>query len=179
MRSNLSSGIPRRAVQMIRFPWILILGPLILLPLRAGVAASRAVAPAATKQDLAGVNADTMARSIADTGRIALYGIHFDTDKVEIKPESWPTIEQIARLMKRLPNLKLVIVGHTDNQGGLEYNMDLSTRRAKAVEAALIKGYGIQAGRLAAWGAGYLAPIASNQTKQGRAKNRRVELVEQ
>jgi OOP family OmpA-OmpF porin len=133
----------------------------------------------AMKQDMVTVNADAMARSIADTGRIALYGIHFDTDKAEIKPESKPTIDQIGQLMKRLPTLKLVIVGHTDNQGSLEYNMELSDRRAKAVEAVLIQEYGIQADRLSAWGAGYLAPIASNQTEEGRAKNRRVELVEQ
>jgi outer membrane protein OmpA-like peptidoglycan-associated protein len=131
------------------------------------------------KEEMVSVNADVMARSIADTGRVTLYGIHFDTDKADIKPDSRPTIDQIGQLMTRLPNLKLVIVGHTDNQGSLEYNMDLSTRRAKAVEAALIESYGIAPSRLSAWGAGYLAPVASNQTEEGRAKNRRVELVEQ
>ncbi len=131
------------------------------------------------KEEMVSVNADVMARSIADTGRVTLYGIHFDTDKADVKPDSRPTIDQIGQLMTRLPNLKLVIVGHTDNQGSLEYNMDLSTRRAKAVEAALIESYGIAPSRLSAWGAGYLAPVASNQTEEGRAKNRRVELVEQ
>ena len=75
--------------------------------------------------------------------------------------------------------LKIIIVGHTDNQGELAYNKDLSTRRAKSVEAALISDYGIAKDRLSAWGVGYLSPIASNRNEAGRTKNRRVELVEE
>jgi OOP family OmpA-OmpF porin len=125
------------------------------------------------------VDAKKMAKSIADTGRIALYGIHFDTAKADIKPDSEQALQQISALLKQQPDLKLVIVGHTDNQGALDYNMTLSKKRADAVRDALIKQYGIAASRLAAWGAGYLAPVASNHTEAGRAKNRRVELVEQ
>jgi len=125
------------------------------------------------------IDAGKMAKSISETGRIALYGIHFDSDKADIKSESNQTIQEIARLLKQDPKLKLVIVGHTDNQGGLDHNMKLSKRRAMAVRDALVKQHGIVAARLSAWGAGYLAPVASNRSEDGRAKNRRVELVEQ
>lgn len=125
------------------------------------------------------IDAAKMSKEIAETGRIALYGINFDTAKTDIKPESQPTIREIAELLQKQPDLKLVIVGHTDNQGSLEYNMDLSSRRAKAVRDALVKEHGIAAARLSAWGAGFLVPMASNKGEEGRAKNRRVELVEQ
>jgi OOP family OmpA-OmpF porin len=125
------------------------------------------------------VDAEEMASEISQYGRIALYGIYFDSAKSEIKPESQPTIFQIAQLLKQQADLRLVIVGHTDNQGSLDYNMDLSKRRATAVRDALVKGHGINAARLSAWGAGYLAPVASNRSEEGRAQNRRVELVEQ
>ncbi len=124
------------------------------------------------------VDAGEMAKAIDATGRIALYGIYFDTDKTDIKPGSKQTLDQIAKLLKDQGELKLVVVGHTDNQGQLDYNMDLSKRRAEAVRRALVADYGIEAGRLAAWGVGYLAPVASNRAEDGRAKNRRVELVE-
>ena len=125
------------------------------------------------------VDAGEMAKSIDATGRVALYGIYFDTDKTDIKPESKETLDQIAKLLTDQGALNLVVVGHTDNQGKLDYNMDLSKRRAEAVKQALVADYGIAAGRLAAWGVGYLAPVASNRGEEGRAKNRRVELVEQ
>ncbi len=110
--------------------------------------------------------------------QIALYGILFDLDSATIKPESRTTLEQIATLLSSKPELDIVIVGHTDNKGSLTYNMELSERRAKAVEAALVKDFGIGQTRLSAWGAGYLSPVASNRNDAGRAKNRRVELVE-
>lgn len=124
------------------------------------------------------VDADAMAKGIGEEGRIALYGILFDYDSAKIKPGSKPTLEQIAALMNANPELELVIVGHTDNQGGLEYNMNLSKRRAKAVEETLVRDYGIVGKRLSAWGVGYLSPVASNRSEEGRALNRRVELVE-
>lgn len=125
------------------------------------------------------VSAEKMASSIETTGRIALYGIYFDFDKADIKPESAPTLEQMARLLRSLPGMKLLVVGHTDNQGGFEYNKGLSTRRAAAVVAELSQRYGIEASRLTPMGASFMAPVASNRTEEGRAKNRRVELVEQ
>jgi outer membrane protein OmpA-like peptidoglycan-associated protein len=130
------------------------------------------------QENMVVVDADAMAKGIGEEGRIALYGILFDYDSAEIKPESKPTLDQIAVLMNDNPDLEIVVVGHTDNQGGLDYNMNLSERRARAVEKALVRDYGIAGKRLSAWGAGYLSPVASNRSEEGRAKNRRVELVE-
>ncbi len=125
------------------------------------------------------VDAAAMAKEILKEGHIALYGIYFDTAKATIKPNSKPTLDEINKLLKNNPSLKVVVVGHTDNQGAFNYNMDLSKRRAAAVQNALVSTYGITAARLQSWGAGFLAPVASNKTEAGRAKNRRVELVEQ
>ncbi|RKX26162.1 MAG: cell envelope biogenesis protein OmpA [Candidatus Zixiibacteriota bacterium] len=124
-------------------------------------------------------DAEAMAKGINEEGRIALYGILFDVNKSTIKLESKPTLEQISNLLNGNPDLKLVVVGHTDNQGELAYNMDLSTRRAKSVEATLVSDFGIAKDRLSAWGVGYLSPVASNRNEAGRTKNRRVELVEE
>ena len=119
-----------------------------------------------------------MAKAIADTGRIALYGIYFDFNKAEVKPESDPTIEQIAKLLKETPALKLLVAGHTDNVGGFSFNMDLSQRRAGAVVSALSARHGIAKDRLMPVGVSFASPVAPNKTEEGRAKNRRVELVE-
>lgn len=125
------------------------------------------------------IDANAMAREIDQTGRVALYGLYFDTARATIKPESKPTLEEIAKLMQAQPELRVVVVGHTDNQGKLDYNMDLSQQRARAVVQALTQQHGIAAERLQDWGVGYLSPVASNRSEEGRAKNRRVELVEQ
>ncbi len=124
------------------------------------------------------IDAAAMAKGLGEKGHIALYGIYFDTDKTVVKPESKPTLDEIAKLLAGSPDLKVIIVGHTDSQGTLAYNMDLSHRRAAAVAAVLVKSYGIASARLATAGVGYLAPVGSNQTEDGRALNRRVELVE-
>jgi OmpA-OmpF porin, OOP family len=124
-------------------------------------------------------NADTMAKSIKDTGKAAIYGIYFDSGKAEIKPESEPALNEIVKLLQADPKLKLYVVGHTDNVGTYDYNVKLSKDRADAVVKALTGKYGITASRLLACGDGPTAPVESNQTEEGRAKNRRVELVEQ
>jgi OOP family OmpA-OmpF porin len=124
------------------------------------------------------VNAGEMASAISTAGRVALYGIHFDFNKTDIKPESDPTLEQMAKLLKDSPALKLLVVGHTDNVGGFTFNMDLSQRRAAAVVAALNTRYGIAKDRLSPVGVSFASPVASNKTEDGRAKNRRVELVD-
>jgi outer membrane protein OmpA-like peptidoglycan-associated protein len=102
-----------------------------------------------------------------------------DFDRAEIKQESEPALREIARLLRDDPQLSVHVVGHTDNVGDLEYNMDLSRRRADAVVAALAERHGIARTRLTAAGVGPLAPVAPNTTLDGRAKKRRVELVEQ
>jgi OOP family OmpA-OmpF porin len=125
------------------------------------------------------VNADTIGEGLAATGHMAIYGVYFDTGSAEIKPESASTLSEIAKLLAQKPELKLLVVGHTDNQGGYDFNMDLSRRRTASVVKALVSNHGIAEGRLRAAGVGYLAPVATNRTEEGRAKNRRVELVEQ
>jgi OmpA-OmpF porin, OOP family len=130
-------------------------------------------------QNMVVVNADEMSKAIASSGRVALYGIFFDTNKADIKMESKPALEEIAKLIKKDAGLKLHVVGHTDNVGGYEFNLSLSKRRADAVVAMLIKEYGIAANRMTPNGVAYLAPVAANTAEEGRAKNRRVELVPQ
>lgn len=124
------------------------------------------------------VDANAMAEEIFETGSISIYGILFDFDKADIKPESAATITEIATLLNNNPDLKLFIVGHTDNKGSLDYNTNLSQKRAEAVVAVLVSDHGIASSRITPKGLAFLAPVASNSTEEGRAKNRRVELVE-
>lgn len=128
-------------------------------------------------QNMVVVSADEISKALSASGRVALYGIFFDHNRADIKPESRPALEEIAKLLQQEPALKLHVVGHTDNVGGYEFNLGLSRRRAEAVAAALTKDYGITAPRLTPNGVAYLAPVAVNTTEEGRAKNRRVELV--
>ncbi|MBK5966503.1 flagellar motor protein MotB [Thiocystis minor] len=123
------------------------------------------------------LDAGELARGIDAEGRVALYGIHFDVDQASLRPESRPQLEQMARMLSEQPELSVFIVGHTDNQGSLEYNMDLSQRRAAEVVRALISNYGILGERLTPMGVAGLAPVASNAGEEGRARNRRVEMV--
>jgi OmpA-OmpF porin, OOP family len=116
---------------------------------------------------------------IRATGHAAIYGINFDTGKSTIKPESAQAIEEIAKLLKADPGLKIHVVGHTDNVGGVGSNIKLSQDRAEAVLQALVRDHGIAAARLSAYGCGPYAPVASNDSEEGRAANRRVELVKQ
>ncbi len=123
------------------------------------------------------VTAEEMATSLAEAGRIALYGVYFETGSADIIQGSGPTLEQMAALLRGSPELKVAIVGHTDYAGSFDYNMDLSQRRADSVATALIQDYGIDQNRLRPAGVGYLAPVATNTTAIGRSRNRRVELV--
>ncbi len=136
------------------------------------------VEKAAMAQELV-ANADAFANSLKTTGHIAVEGIYFDTGKAELKLESTAAIAEVAKLLKGDAGLKLYVVGHTDNAGALEGNMKLSQDRAQSVVQSLIKTHGIPAARLKAYGSGPYAPVASNDTEEGRAKNRRVELVKQ
>ena len=124
------------------------------------------------KQD---VTASDMLDALNRDGHIALY-INFDTGKATIKPESKPIIEQIVQMLKENPDLTIRVEGHTDNVGSPKSNRTLSDNRAKAVAKAII-AQGIDAKRLSAGGHGQDKPIADNKTEEGRAKNRRVELV--
>ncbi len=124
------------------------------------------------------IDADAMRKSLAASGRVALYGIFFDTNRDTLKPDSKPTLDEIGHLLKTNKDLKVIVAGHTDNQGAFDYNVDLSRRRAAAVIATLAADYGIAKDRLTPFGAGMAAPAATNSTDEGRRQNRRVELVE-
>ena len=136
------------------------------------------VEKAGMAQDIV-ANADAFGNDIKSTGHATVYGIYFDTGKSEVKSESQAALQEVAKLLSSDPGLKLLVVGHTDSVGQLEANMKLSQARAEAVIQALIKSHGVAATRLKAQGAGPIAPVATNRTEEGRAKNRRVELVEQ
>lgn len=123
------------------------------------------------------LDAKAMNFGLDTQGHVALYGILFDTDKDVLKPESEPTLVEIGKLMKDHPDLKLIVAGHTDNQGAFDYNVDLSKRRARAVVRALTMHHDVDDKRLTPFGAGMAAPVALNDDEKGRAKNRRVELV--
>ncbi|MBA2706854.1 MAG: OmpA family protein [Gemmatimonadaceae bacterium] len=110
-------------------------------------------------------------------GRWATQGILFDTGKSNIKPESTPTLKQIATTLKEHPDLKIEIQGHTDNVGKADANLKLSQARAEAVKRVLAAEYGVKADQLTAKGYGDTKPSGANKTPEGRANNRRVELV--
>ena len=124
-------------------------------------------------------NAEAMGNDIRSAGHVSVYGIYFDTGKSTIKPESDAAITEIAKFLKNDGALKIYVVGHTDNVGSFDSNMKLSKDRADAVAKELVSRHGIAAGRLKAHGVSSLSPVASNSTEDGRAKNRRVELVAQ
>ena len=115
--------------------------------------------------------------ALSETGRVATQGIYFDTGSDRIRPESSPTLKEIAAMMKEHGDLALLIEGHTDNVGNAESNQTLSEKRAAAVKATLVADYGVDAARLETAGLGSTKPSGSNDTPEGRQTNRRVELV--
>lgn len=123
------------------------------------------------------VDAKTIGDALKRDGKIALYGLLFDTNKAVIKLDSNASLEEMAKALKADPSLKVFIVGHTDNEGVVEANLALSQKRAEAVVEALSKRFGIAADRLQARGVANFVPVAGNLSPEGRAKNRRVEMV--
>ena len=120
-----------------------------------------------------------MERQLTKNRRVDVYGIYFDFNSDRIRKESAPILEEIGAMLSRNPDWTLSIAGHTDNVGGDAYNLDLSRRRSEAVRKALVERYGIAPPRLSAAGYGAAAPKDTNDTPEGRARNRRVELVRQ
>jgi OmpA-OmpF porin, OOP family len=129
------------------------------------------------EDDLIIVDADYIADKIFREGKIALQGIHFDHNQATIKEESNPLLSEIAGFLKQNPTVVIFVVGHTDMTGEVQYNIDLSSRRARAVTDMLINEYQIAASRMIPQGVGPLAPVDNNTSEPGKAKNRRVELV--
>lgn len=121
------------------------------------------------------VSANKMLEEINKNGFIALY-VNFDTGKAELKPDAQATVREIVAMLKASPSLKIAVEGHTDNVGASAANKALSEGRARSVMNAVVAG-GIAAGRLGAAGFGAERPLADNRSEEGRAKNRRVELV--
>lgn len=121
-------------------------------------------------------SAEEMKKALDAQGHVAVYGILFDTDKAFLKPESVVTLQEIVRLMLQNPTLSVEVQGHTDDQGADEHNMTLSDNRAKTV-CQYLALFGIAADRMTPRGYGETTPVAPNDTEDGRARNRRVELV--
>lgn len=135
------------------------------------------VEPKAMPSGQVSVDAAALQSGLAADGHVPMYGLFFDSGRAELKPESKPQLDEIAKLLKAQPALQVWLVGHTDNQGAVEANLSLSRLRAQAVADALVRGHQIDAKRLQARGVANLAPVASNAAEAGRARNRRVELV--
>lgn len=129
------------------------------------------------KQDVV-ANADALKGGLARTGHVEVPGIFFDFGKAEVKPESEPALREVAKLLQASPGLRVWVVGHTDSVGSAESNVALASGRAASVAAWLTGKLSVDGKRLLPHGVGPYAPIASNATDEGRAKNRRVELVE-
>jgi OmpA-OmpF porin, OOP family len=136
------------------------------------------VEPGVREDKIVTITAEDIGNTLGTDGRVVFYGLFFDFDKATITAESAPQLAEMVSYLKADRNMRVYVVGHTDNKGDLDYNLKLSTARAGSVVNALVKA-GIDAGRLLAKGVGPLAPLATNATEQGKAKNRRVELVAQ
>jgi outer membrane protein OmpA-like peptidoglycan-associated protein len=124
-------------------------------------------------------SAAVLGAGLAAAGHVEVPGIYFDTGKSTLKSESDAALRECAGLLRANAALKVYVVGHTDGVGGLAPNLTLSAARADAVAKALVTRFGVDGRRLASFGAGPCAPVASNATEDGRARNRRVELVAQ
>ena len=114
-------------------------------------------------------------RQIQQNGTVAIYGIHFDTASAKLRPDSLPSLNQVLQLVKSSPGARWTIAGHTDNQGGADYNLKLSLARAHSVVTWLTQ-HGVSGDVLTAKGYGLSRPVADNSTESGRALNRRVEV---
>jgi outer membrane protein OmpA-like peptidoglycan-associated protein len=120
---------------------------------------------------------NVLEKQLTQEKRAVTYGIYFDFNRDTLKPESEPVLKEIAQAMRDNPDWKLTVEGHTDNVGGDSYNLELSRRRAAAVKQALVSQYNIAPERLLTGGFGASRPVETNDTLEGRARNRRVELV--
>jgi OOP family OmpA-OmpF porin len=121
-------------------------------------------------------NADGWSQQIEQTGRVSIYGINFDTGKATVRSDSEKVLGEVLALLQKNAGWRLAVTGHTDNVGGKAMNLTLSRQRAQSV-VAWLTAQGIEADRLLAGGFGDLAPVADNATEDGRAKNRRVDLI--
>ena len=134
--------------------------------------------PMVTNLKITTASPDTRSKLITE-GKLVTYGITFDVNKADVKPESYGTLKSIADVLSENPTVKVKIIGHTDSDGDAAKNLDLSRRRAESVKNELSKNFGIDATRMITEGAGETKPVAANDTPENKAKNRRVEFVKQ
>ncbi|MBN8550432.1 MAG: OmpA family protein [Deltaproteobacteria bacterium] len=134
------------------------------------------VAPKAITGRMVKEDVSYILKQLQSQGKVSLYGIYFDVDKTDLKPESDVVLTEIGKALNEDSALRVNIVGHTDNTGSQAHNQNLSQGRAQAVVAALVSR-GVAASRLTSEGKGDSQPVANNDSEEGRAKNRRVELV--
>lgn len=123
--------------------------------------------------------APDMRSKLMTEGKLVTTGILFDVNSDKIKPESFGVLQEIAKVLKENPSVKIKIIGHTDSDGDDAKNLDLSKRRAASVKQALSTQFGIEASRIETDGKGEAVPVSDNQTKEGKAQNRRVEFIKQ
>ena len=128
--------------------------------------------------ELGMVTTESLQHGMETQGRVAIYNIYFDTGESEVKEDSFEALDIIAGFLRAHPENKYLVVGHTDNVGGLDMNLNLSEARASAVVQKLIDEHGIDEEQILSVGVGSAAPLASNSDEDGRARNRRVEIVE-
>jgi len=123
------------------------------------------------------IDANAIGARLAEEGKVAIYGIYFDTGRAIVKPDSNAQLQEMAKLLRTHPEYNVFIVGHTDNVGSFDANLLLSRQRAEAVRDALVQQYQVPASRLTPYGVANVSPVASNAAESGRSKNRRVEMV--
>jgi outer membrane protein OmpA-like peptidoglycan-associated protein len=123
-------------------------------------------------------DADALLQEISLTGKATVHGIYFDTGKAVVKAESGPALTEIEKLLGKNADMQIFVVGHTDSVGDFDYNIGLSQRRAAAVVEVLVSQHHIDRSRLEPHGVGPLVPTSANSSEDGRARNRRVEIVE-
>ncbi|WP_221258066.1 OmpA family protein [Flavobacterium okayamense] len=131
----------------------------------------------ALQSGLITLNADVIKDKLEKEGKLILDGILFDTSKATLQPTSFSVIEMVGDYLNQNPKVRVYIVGHTDDIGSLDSNLQLSEDRAGAVVSALMNNYGDFGTRLTPIGVGPACPVATNETEDGRMKNRRVEIV--
>ncbi|MDD4760444.1 MAG: OmpA family protein, partial [Bacteroidaceae bacterium] len=119
---------------------------------------------------------DTRSKLITE-GKLISYGIYFDVNSDKIKPESYGTLNDIAKVLKEATDVKVKIVGHTDSDGDDAKNLELSKRRAESAKNTLSNNFGIPADRFQTDGAGESMPLVPNTTAEHKSKNRRVEFI--
>lgn len=138
----------------------------------------RIIEKEAMKQDVV-ADAAALKAGLAESGHVELQGVFFDTGKADLKTESEAALKEIAKMLQQSSEIKVWVVGHTDYVGTAESNLSLSSARAASVVKYLTASLGVDSKRLGSFGAGPYAPVAPNITDEGRARNRRVELVVQ